>query len=145
MRRHYTIRKNRIIYKKEDPLITQILQFLGNMGIMAWRNNTTGYYDVKQKRYRKFHNQRKGIADILGILRDGKLLAIETKTRNTRRTKDQELFIEDVDYNNGIALFAKSLDDVIDILISTKYLLYDGIGYQYNSKKDKRKRKRCLA
>lgn len=125
-KRKYSVKNNKIVYTNEDPLITHILDTLGNIRIKAWRNNTTGIYDVKKEKWRKFHNQLTGVSDILGILPDGKFLAIECKSENDRRSEDQENFIVDINRTGGVGLFAKSIDDVLEILKEQKYIEWDG-------------------
>lgn len=131
-KRNFTVRNNEIVYTNESPLITHILGTLGNIRIKAWRNNTTGIWDAKKKKWRKFKNQLRGVSDILGILPDGKFLAIECKTKNTARSKEQQDFIVDINNTGGTGLFAMTVDDVLEILKEKKYIEWDGYQIKRN-------------
>lgn len=54
----------------------------------------------------------KGVADIIGIYK-GKFLAIEMKSATGRLTENQKIFLDRVTAEGGIAIMAKTLDDVI--------------------------------
>lgn len=53
----------------------------------------------------------KGKSDILGIYK-GKFLAIEVKRPSGRLSLDQELFLEEVKKHGGIAIIARSVEDL---------------------------------
>lgn len=90
-----------------------ILDFLNRKGIFSFRINTTGTYDSKKGVYRSLGKfQLKGTSDILGILPDGKFLAIEVKSETGRATVEQKAFIEKIKKSGGIAFIAKNLQDV---------------------------------
>ena len=55
----------------------------------------------------------KGVSDIIGIYK-GKFLAIEVKTEKGRLSKHQEEFLDHVVWNGGIAIVARSVDDVFE-------------------------------
>jgi len=57
-----------------------------------------------------------GVADILGCLSDGRLLAIEVKTGVGRPTPEQKRFIEAVNNRNGIAFVARDVEIVEKLL-----------------------------
>jgi VRR-NUC domain len=54
-----------------------------------------------------------GCPDILGMFTDGRLLAIEVKSPTGRPTPEQAAFLAKVAENGGVAVLAKSVDDVI--------------------------------
>lgn len=60
-------------------------------------------------------SQPRGVSDIIGIWQ-GRYLAIEVKRPGLELTKYQELFINRVNKEGGLAFMAKSVDDVIDKL-----------------------------
>lgn len=119
------IKNGKIVYTREKELIGSILEFLKLAGIKAWRNNTTGWYDVKTSKWRKFAFSEPGASDILGYLHDGKILAFEIKTVRDKASKEQIKFINDINSASGIGLFARSLSDVMNILIEKKYIEYE--------------------
>lgn len=56
-----------------------------------------------------------GCSDILGQLRDGRMLAIETKTPKGRLTADQDEFLRKVGHK-GVSVVARSVEDVRIVL-----------------------------
>lgn len=90
-----------------------IVQLLSAHGVFCWANETTGIWDAKRKAFRTNRKRLKGIADILGILRDGRLLAIEVKVGKDTLSEEQQFFLNRIGGNNGVAFVAWSLDDVI--------------------------------
>jgi len=57
----------------------------------------------------------KGVADIIGIY-DGKFMAIEVKTLKGKLSDHQRTFLDAVKDEGGIAIVARSVDDVINAL-----------------------------
>jgi hypothetical protein len=58
-----------------------------------------------------------GCADILGQMKDGRLLAIETKRTNGREPSlPQQTFIAMVKANHGIAGIVRSVEDLLELL-----------------------------
>ena len=53
-----------------------------------------------------------GCADLLGQLRDGRFLAVEVKTRTGRVSPAQQAFLATVARHGGVALLARSIEDV---------------------------------
>lgn len=106
---------------RSSPIISEklieksILQWLSVKGIKAWKNHSVGIFDPRQGQFRAIRGQftQKGTADILGILPDGKFLAIEVKSEKGRVTDEQAQFIDDILHRNGFAIIARSLDEVI--------------------------------
>jgi hypothetical protein len=99
----------------EADIQKQILEYLARRRIFAWRQNSGAvvYEDRnRDKRFVRFASVN-GISDILGILPDGRMLAIEVKKRGKKPSKKQRIFLETIRENNGVAIVAYSLDDVI--------------------------------
>lgn len=84
-------------------------------GCLFWVNASTGIYDPTKKLFRKPRSQyqRNGVADILGIYQN-KPLAIEVKSAKGRLSEAQECFLADFKRAGGIAIVARSIDDVIE-------------------------------
>lgn len=96
----------------EKDIENQILKLLRfKYNIFAWKNYSTGIYDPRTRKFRKAHTI-KGVADILGVLLDGKLLAIEVKKKPNKPTIDQINFINHINSRHGIAFVAYNLTDV---------------------------------
>lgn len=94
------------------------LDWLALNRIFAWRNNT-GAYKIEGRFIRFGH---KGSSDILGILPDGKFLAIEIKGKNGRITIEQDEFLKRINDNGGVGFVAHDLNDVINKLSQYGYI-----------------------
>lgn len=103
--------------KKDLPekiIQSNILNYLKIKGIFAWRNQSTGLWDASKKLYRKARSihSLNGTSDVLGVLPDGKFLAIEVKSRTGRATDDQNRFMKMINAMGGVAFIARSIEDV---------------------------------
>jgi len=97
----------------EKLIQKQILNFLSAYGIFVFRVNTTGVFDPSRKVFRRLGGYNlKGVADILGVLPNGKFLAIEVKTQSGKQSLFQKNFQNQIEKNNGIYILARSIDDV---------------------------------
>lgn len=96
---------------RETDLIRACLRLLKLRGVFAWRNNTTGVYDPARGRFRTFTGL-KGVADILGVLPGGRLLAVEGKMPGNRPTRDQQAFLDGVRRAGGAALVVHSVEEL---------------------------------
>jgi VRR-NUC domain len=54
-----------------------------------------------------------GCSDVVGLLKDGRLLCVEVKSLTGRATPEQEAFLALVAANGGVAVLARSVDDVV--------------------------------
>jgi len=95
--------------RKETDIQAAILSCLRAMGIFAWRQNTGAVSEGK--RFVRFAFP--GISDILGVLPGGKFLAIEVKSDRGKLTPRQKAFLQHVADNQGVAIVARCVDDVI--------------------------------
>jgi len=123
---------------KEGSLEKAILQYLRAIGVFCWKNDSVGIavptkvrtvLDPKTGRYKKKQSFRKknryhinGVSDILGVLPNGRFLAIEVKKPDEHKdgklvrayaSTDQKIFIENVNNLGGLAFIARSIDDVL--------------------------------
>lgn len=57
-----------------------------------------------------------GSADIIGLTADGRFIGIEVKAGTDRPSKEQRAWVEAVQKHGGLAGFAKSVQDALDIL-----------------------------
>jgi hypothetical protein len=53
-----------------------------------------------------------GVADILGILKDGRFLAIEVKSPTGKVPPHQQLFLDEISGRGGVAFVARSVEEV---------------------------------
>ena len=103
----------------ESEMLNSILAFLKLLKIYCWRNNNVGVYDPSSKSFRRPPKHCiKGVSDILAVLPDGKLLAIEVKSIYGKVSKEQQEFINKINNNKGCAFVARSIKDVEENLQS---------------------------
>lgn len=98
----------------EKAIENGILRWLSLNGIFAWKNQSVGIFDPVKKIYRKSNNPYhiKGVSDIIGILSDGRFLAIEVKSKTGKPSPEQINFIKQINDSGGKAFIARSLEDV---------------------------------
>jgi hypothetical protein len=93
---------------EEGKIVKACLEYLVLNGVYAWRNNSGARGGV---RYGKV-----GSADILGIMPDGRFLAIECKTATGRATDEQEAFLAEVESRGGVSGIARGIPDMMRIM-----------------------------
>lgn len=94
----------------EQDILRAILDYLIRIKhIYCWRNNSGAM--VKDDHFVRFG--KVGSADILGVLPDGKFLAIEVKRPGGKTTPAQDDFLALVRKNGGVAIVAHGVEDVI--------------------------------
>lgn len=86
-----------------------MLSYLAHLGIFAWRQNQG--MTTEHGRVRSFRGL-KGVSDVLGILPDGRFLAIECKAATGNPSPEQIAFLEAIRARGGVAFVARSLEDV---------------------------------
>jgi hypothetical protein len=108
---------------KETDIVRACLDWLALHRIKAWRMNNAGIFDPVKKIHRTFHGLR-GVSDILGILPQrvrladgsdetfGNFLAIEVKKPGEKPRADQEVFLQDIREQGGVALCVHSLREL---------------------------------
>ena len=99
----------------EANIMNDCMIALSKAGCLIWRNNT-GVLNDANGRPIKF-GLCKGSADLIGIAKDGRFLAVECKTRTGRVRPEQELFIAAVKRAGGRAGVARSVQDALDIAL----------------------------
>lgn len=106
----------------EKEIEGQILLYLEERGVFAWKNQTVGFFDSKRKIFRKPSSrfQIRGVSDILAVFSNGRLLAIEVKSKRGILRPEQRAFLERVSREGGFAVVARSLQDIKDFF--TKYI-----------------------
>jgi hypothetical protein len=106
----------------EGEIQNQILDWLNLKQIFNWRQNTMGVYCGKDNqgnaRFRKAPTT--GVSDILGVLPNGRFLAIECKRPGGKATPEQMEFIDSVNSNGGLAFVADNLDVVMEMIDDKK-------------------------
>lgn len=95
---------------KESVYQKAILEYLQYKGIYAWRNQSTGIFNPKGGGFIPLG--KPGVSDILGILPNGRFLAIEVKTPTGKLSDKQSAFIFDINKQGGLAFMAVTIEDV---------------------------------
>lgn len=103
----------------ENRIKRDICEYLKTQkDIFFWTTKTVGTYDPSRGIFRKNTDPFyiRGVSDILGLFEDGRFLAIEVKTKTGRLSDFQREFLERVKAMGGLAIVARSVDDVRAIL-----------------------------
>lgn len=98
---------------REGSIQAAILQYLGLIGWVAWRNNTGAYAVAGADGKRRFIRYgTKGSGDILGLTPRGQFLAIEAKRPGEKPNADQVAWQTRVRASGGLVIVATSVDDL---------------------------------
>ena len=100
--------------KSEQDIQNLIRIALSERGIISWRNNTGALKDITGRLVR--YGLGVGSSDIIGIMPDGRFLAIEVKKPGKNPTAEQTRFIETILKQGGVAGVARSVEDLENIL-----------------------------
>jgi hypothetical protein len=94
------------VYKpKESDIRKDIQRYLDIKGIFNWRQ-WQGQFSVR------------GVPDIIGILKNGRILAIEVElpgwegNSNSKHYREQVEFLKKINNAGGLAFFARSVEEV---------------------------------
>lgn len=89
--------------KMEHEIQSECLRILDLFHIYHWRQNTGAFKVGNGKRF--IRTSMPGVSDILGIMPDGRFLAIECKREKGGVVSDaQKKFLNEIAANNGLAL-----------------------------------------
>lgn len=103
----------------ERDILAAILAFLHVHPRVAWahRMNVGAVEHLNRDgTTRRVRFAFAGCPDVLGQLKDGRLLAIEAKKHDGRVTEDQVAFLSRAARHNAVAFVARSVDDVARML-----------------------------
>lgn len=99
---------------KEKDILQLVRLRASELGALVWRNNCGAYKDPKGY-YIKYGVCNPGGSDLIGIFK-GKFLALEIKQPDKKPTPEQQLFIDVINKNGGIAAVITSPDELNNIL-----------------------------
>jgi hypothetical protein len=114
--------KRSAVKTPESVVLRACMQYLTLKGIFHWRNNTGA---VKMGKGRWVSFGLKGSSDIIGLLPDGRFLAVECKAERGRLSPEQRAFLDRVNATHGLALVARSWED-IDAALRKEGYVNDG-------------------
>ncbi len=104
----------------EASILKAIMQLLKVHPKVArvWRQNSmAAEFQDRHGRTRYVRaNTAKGMSDIMGILKDGRTLAVEVKSRTGIVAEHQQAFLDSITQAGGVAFVARSVDDVLERL-----------------------------
>ena len=104
----------------ESEILRAIMALLKRHPRVAqcWRQNSGTFQERNRDgttRYIRANTQR-GMSDIMGVLRDGRTLAIEVKSRTGRMRPGQEEFLQTIRQAGGVAGVCRSVEDAVALL-----------------------------
>jgi hypothetical protein len=110
-------------YVAERDVLRSVLEYLKLNPRVSWAVRINTGATKYENRFVRFGSP--GFPDVIGQMKDGRLLAIECKASNGNPTPDQEAFIAKVVGNKGLGCIARSVDDVRALLSARpKYSRY---------------------
>lgn len=99
----------------EAELQAEILLAVGSRpDCRIWRNNTGVGRTLSGQRVIRFGLV--GSADLLGILRGGRFLAVEVKTAKGRQSESQRNFQRMIEAMGGVYVLARDVQTVVDVI-----------------------------
>lgn len=102
------MKNNQTITLTKAQIRESALKELAWRGFDCWINNNLAV------RGRKFIGRR-GVADLIGVTKDGRWVACEVKTLNDRLSSDQILFLNDIKKAGGEAFIACQVGDRVEL------------------------------
>ena len=104
----------------EAEILRAIIQLLHRHPRVAqcWRQNSGTFQERNRDGSTRYirANTQKGMSDIMGILKDGRTLAIEVKSRTGRMRPGQEEFLQTIRSAGGVAGVCRSVEDAVRLL-----------------------------
>ena len=101
--------------KEETALVKRIQIALALEGVKLFRNHVGALFDANGRMVK--YGLGTGSSDLIGwrpVGELGQFVAIEVKTETGVVSKDQELFIEAVNRDGGLAFVARSVEEAIE-------------------------------
>jgi len=104
----------------EADILRAIMSLLRHHPKVAshWRQNSGTFAERNRDGSTRYirANTAKGMSDIMGVLKDGRTLAIEVKSRTGRMRPGQEEFLQTIRQAGGVAGVCRSVDDAVRLL-----------------------------
>ena len=97
----------------ESAVVKACLQYLVLKHVMAWRNNTGVARPSRADGSTGFLRfGAVGSSDIIGIMPDGRFLAVECKAKGGKLSEPQRFFLADIRKHGGVAIVVYSVDNL---------------------------------
>lgn len=101
--------------KSESEILKECLSVLKEMKIFCWRQNT-GAFQTKNGGF--FRSSIAGVSDILGLLPNGRFLAVECKREKGGVVSEaQKNFLSQIDSNGGLAIVSNNAESLKKIIL----------------------------
>ncbi len=100
--------------RPEATALVEVLKALRAHPLVAWAERQNSGAAKVGGRFIRFGWP--GCPDVLGQLRDGRLLGVEVKAAKGRASPEQVLFLERINGAGGVAFIARDLRDVMQAL-----------------------------
>lgn len=97
--------------RPEAAALVEVLKALNTHPAVAWCERMNSGAARMGARFVRFGF--KGCPDVLGQLKDGRLLGVEVKAKTGRLRPEQALFLERIRGAGGVAFVARDLRDVL--------------------------------
>jgi hypothetical protein len=98
--------------EKESDIVFSICEYLAARRYLFWRQNTAPTYDKEGGFYRAMpKHAMKGVPDII-VIKDGKFIGIEVKTREGELSAEQAVFGRLCQEHGATYVIARSIEDV---------------------------------
>lgn len=105
--------------RPEAAALNEVLRVLRSHPNVAWVHRMNSGAAKIGNRFVRFGFP--GCPDVLGMLRNGRALAVEVKSRSGRLCDEQAVFLELVNAYNGVAFVARNANDVYKNLKGSNY------------------------
>ena len=100
--------------RPEAAALMEVLKALRNHSAVAWCERQNSGAAKVGGRFIRFG--WRGCSDIIGQLKDGRLLACEVKAPKGKLNEEQQIFINQVNHAGGVAFMACNYKDVQEAL-----------------------------
>lgn len=104
--------------RPEAAALIEVMMTLRNHPAVAWCERQNSGAAKVGGRFIRFG--WRGCSDIIGQLKDGRLLACEVKAPKGKLRVEQQLFIDQVNHAGGVAFMARNYLDVQEALQATQ-------------------------
>ncbi len=115
----------------ESAIQRTCIALLRSRGVLCWRNNTGSFAGEYKGKRRFMRFGTKGASDILGVLDDGRMLAVEIKREGQKPSAGQVAFMAIVNSKGGVGFWvdnARYLELVLDHVLKGASVEADEMG-----------------
>ena len=106
----------RALLVREQDIVRACLAVLRLRGVFAYRQNQGAFHPQgKNQRFVRFTSIN-GISDIIGVMPNGRFIAVECKRSGNVPTADQQTFLDAVNRRGGLGIVITDAADLAEIL-----------------------------